>query len=218
MVFWVLLSSALACTLPSLPPSLSYFSSTFSSSGQLTAFGSFLASDTSYQVDLQQDSWLRLTIEPQNHATEIQLLKDDKIILSDKANHNGLAKLFGKLEAGTYNLQVSMESVIEGDNSNTISCQKPNLLLNFGILPADQVNLFESTAKVQDFPDISGILPVFNSTIPFSETYEPFFVSSKSLNKKVVFEFPIRVPKLLNQFKDFGFTGMWQVTFSLRKS
>ena len=143
MVFWVLISSALACTLPSLPPSLSYFSPSFQSSGQLNAFGSFLASDTSYQVDLQQDSWFRIIVEPQNHATEIQLLKDEKVVLFGHANHNGIAKLFGKLEAGTYSLQVSIESVVEADNSNTVSCQKPNLLLNIGILPADQLGLFE---------------------------------------------------------------------------
>lgn len=218
MVIWVFISCALACTMPSLPPSLSYLSPSFQYTGQLNAFGSYLASDVSYQLDLQQDSWFRLAIEPQNHATEIKVLKENEVLLADKAEHNGVAKVFGKLAAGIYVLELSIEGVSEADNSNTVLCQMPNLFMNLGILPTDHLSSYTSQAESQNFPDISGLLPAFNSTLILSETYGPFAVPYKSLTKKTVYEFPIKVPKLPEEFKNYGLNGLWQVTFSLRNS
>lgn len=216
MVLWVFISCALACTMPSLPPALSYLSPSFQATGQMNAFGAFLASDVTYQLDLQQDSWFRLAIEPQNHATQIRVMKDDGVLLTDKAGNFGEAKVFGKLEAGNYMLEISIEAVFEGDSSNTVLCQKPNLFLNIGVLPTDQLSSYTTQSDTQTFPDISGLLSAFNSTLILSETYSPFSLPYKSLTKKSLYSLPIKVPKLQEEFKNYGLNGLWQVTFSLR--
>ena len=216
MAFWLLLSCVSACTMPPLPPSLSFFSQSLAS-GELTVSGAFLSSSSTYEVQIKEDSWLRLTVEPQNHAVEVSLKQSDTELQSSRSGAGGTARLALQLYPGSYSLSLEAEGSAEPTGSNSASCDKANLLLNLAIVPLRELSSFTSSSSASSFPELSELFSTFNSTSSYSKTFPAFSLATSQLSKNFVHKYPFSVPPLPEGFREFGFTGLWQVTFALRK-
>lgn len=216
MAFWLLLSCVSACTMPPLPPSLSFFSQS-QSSGEFSISGPFLSSSSSYEILIKEDSWLRLTIEPQNHAIEVVLKQGETELQSSRSSAEGTSRLALKLFPGSYSLTFEIEGSAEASTPNSASCEQANLLLNLAIIPLNHLPSYTSKSSLSSFPELTDMFSTFNSTSSFSKTYPPFSLSTSQLSKNLIQKYPFSIPHLPEEFREFGFTGLWQVTFALRK-
>ena len=216
MAYWILISCALACELPHLPPSIDYFSPNYLANGHLEASGRFIASSIFWPIEISKPSWIRLIAEPKNHALEILLTHDSTEIFASKSPDLGAASFAGKLEPGTYRLELIIDSTNSESEGNTIDCELPNLYLSIGITPYINMQQYKSKKYPSAFPDISEVNESLKDSVPYSSTYDSSSLSPNQISGPILISYPIKVPKIALELLNFGFTGLWELTFALR--
>jgi hypothetical protein len=199
---------------------LDYFSQSFSSTGHLEAFGNFLSSDKEYRLDIKEDSWFRMTCEPLNHAAEVSIWMENTEIQKAKAQAGGTARLGVKLASGIYSIKLAVQGSGEMQGSNTAACEEPNWFLNLAVASFGYLDgIFRDFENGDlEFPDLSEAFSTFNTTASFFKTFPSVRVPVAALSKNLIKKYSLSVPKIGDLFKDFGYTGLWQVTFALRNT
>lgn len=217
MVFWVFISCALACDLPHLPPFIDYFSPSFLSQGHLEASGRFISSNVIWDFEVTSPSWIRIVGEPKRHSLDISLLENSIQKMTAVSPTLGIASFAGKISPGSYQLQITIEES-DSDDSNIIDCELPNIYLVIGISPYSQISQYKSKKYSNEFPDISVVNQGFLDVVPFETTFEDSSIASSKVTDGILISYPIKVPKIENELLNFGFTGLWEMTFTLRNS
>ncbi|CAG9319734.1 unnamed protein product [Blepharisma stoltei] len=227
MVTWILFlfQSALACDLPDLPPLLSYFSPSFENTKHLETSGRFLAPEDSltWDLNLPEDSWIRISAEPRLHDLKISILRSSDTILSSNAVQEEFLMISNKLTKGNYYIIITSTNAIitdEEDKKNDKDCNLPNLFFNIAIHPYS--NLQELLPKsldnyIEGFPDLSDASDTLEAFAPYTGTHSTYLLKTSdiALGDSIIKTFEFNNPEVTQDLKDIGLTGIWKLTFSL---
>ena len=194
----------MACELPQLPPSIDYFSPNYLAKGHLEASGRFISSNLIWSLEVSKQFCIRLIAEPKNHALEVLLTKDSADIFTRKSPNLGAASFAGKLEPGSYQLELIMDETATESGSNYIDCELPNLYLSIGITPYSNIQQYRSKKYSNIFPDMSEVDENLKETVPYSSTYENSSLDPSQITEPVLVSYIITVPKLAP-----GTAGFW---------
>lgn len=128
-----------------------------------------------------------------------------------------------KLNKGNYNMVLEFINVINSgdeDSNNENDCNLPNLYLSFA------VNRYTGLKKMMplsldgytdNFPNLDGMNDAFKSYSGYTQTFSKntLKINEISNESSVLKTYELENPNISEDLKDFGFTGIWKITFSL---
>lgn len=210
---WILFSAVFACQLPPMPPDLDLFYSEFENSGNLFVYGNFLPVDQVYSLFIQSKSWVRILVEPSKMGIEVELHWENNIEKgkSYTGNRVGLGKI---VEKGEIRIKFVCQTHVREEDLDNSACDQASLYLNIGIINIHSLPGFKAPANNIEFPDISEVFDCFNSIFPCSKTFPSFSIPTSSLERNL-YNFQISVPPLNESLKSYGYSGLWEFTYSL---
>ena len=127
-----------------------------------------------------------------------------------------MASLTGKIEPGEYEIKFSITEIKSDYNANRNDCELPNMYLNIGIVPYKNINKYASKQYPTVFPDLSEINQSLTYDFFLTKTYENSTIPTDKIFSDILFTTAFKFEELSDEMLNFGFSGLWELTFAIR--
>jgi hypothetical protein len=215
LIFFIL--SALGCEIPKLPPEIDYFGPDYKDLGHLEGSGRFLLDpDISWNINVAQTSWFRVLCEPKLASLEMHLSQFNQDLQAAQCNSLESAMIALILNPGNYKLNIASTRLAEYDNSSS-DCSYPNMYFNIGLHPYHKLNEFVSENVTEEELDLTGMQNAISDNLPYTYTSGTFKITPRVLKDPPIATYKINVPAAKPDLIESGYTGLWKLSFSIRK-
>lgn len=203
-----------ACDMPSLPLSHSYFFA----AGHSEASGKFLLeNETVWELLITEVSWFRLTLDPKFAAVSVSLNQNETPLATSACPNLGTATIAKKVFPGTYQLQITSIPDLSLPDSNIYACASPFVYLNTAVHLYAKLFELRISDLTNEFPDLTEANKAISENLAFSSTFASNSIGIARLLDPIIKSYPITIPQP-DKNPGKGYTGLWDLTFSIRNS
>jgi hypothetical protein len=224
----VLLLTAYACNMPTLPSSLASLAPSFDKLQEVEIAAGFMApdDDITWSFYVAQDSVIRVSIEPERQNIEFELADSTSTLRAMEITQGESSLTTAALTPGRYSVSFkftpSLDST-EDDEADEEDCDEPYLRLHFYLKPRTeivQMTSEELASSTEGYPDLSDLNDDMWAYSPAGNSETNYHIKLASLEDtqvQVLKTWHFEIPQPSDEDRSMGTTGLYKLTLTLRK-